>query len=641
MSAAQPNLILGTAGHIDHGKSSLVRALTGTDPDRLAEEKRRGITIELGFAQLVLPSGRALGVVDVPGHERFVRHMVAGATGVDIALIVIAADDGVMPQTVEHLAVLELLGVRDAVVAMTKTDLVDEEWCTFMADEIRDRLSNTPFAQAPIVGVSSRTGAGLDELRAALDEVAAHARHTKDAGVARMPVDRVFTVHGFGTVVTGTLWSGTLAEGDELTVLPSGTKTRVRSVQMHGASCTEAPAGNRVAVSLAGLSTDDVRPGDFVCAPEAAATSDRFDAEFTYLDPFSFGRPLKSGTRVHVAHGTREVLGRVLLMDARDEFASGERAFAQIRLEEPLPLAYRDQFIVRSYSPAHVIGGGTVLVPHPRRRTNLKPEEHTMLEALDAGNVEEAIGAHLELAALPETAESIARACGLEEGLVADALTHMGEEARVAAVGKTTPLYARPALLQKLTSALERAMLEFHSKNPQATGLSKEELRQKTTPAATAACFDAIVEEAARRGAIALSNGEISHPKASAGARKIESDAAEAIADALQKAAGTPPDLGALATDLGVELPVARKAAQQLERDGRIVRITGDRFYAADVIEQYRAGIHAYLEEHGQATAADLKDVMGTTRKYAVPILEHFDNTGFTRRVDDMRTLVK
>lgn len=264
-----------------------------------------------------------------------------------------------------------------------------------------------------------------------------------------------------------------------------------------------------------------------------------------------------------------------------------------------------------------------------------------MLEALDAGNVEEAIGAHLELAALPETAESIARACGLEEGLVADALAHMGQEARVATVGKTTPLYARPALLQKLTSALERAMLEFHSKNPQATGLSKKELRQKTTPAATAACFDAIVEEAARRGAIALSNGEISHPKASAGARKIESDAAEAIADALQKAAGTPPDLGALATDLGVELPVARKAVQQLERDGRIVRITGDRFYAADVIEQYRADIRAYLEEHGQATAADLKDVMGTTRKYAVPILEYFDNTSFTRRVDDMRTLAK
>lgn len=247
MSAAQASLVLGTAGHIDHGKSSLVQALTGTNPDRLAEEKRRGITIELGFAQLALPSGRTMGVVDVPGHEKFVRHMVAGASGVDVALVAIAADDGIMPQTVEHLAVLELLGVRACVVALTKIDLVDEEWRAFVSDEIAGRLAHGPFADAAIIGVSSRTGEGLDDLRRAIDSLAAQAERTKANGDARLPVDRVFTVRGFGTVVTGTLWSGVLSEGDEVRILPSGASARVRSIQTHGANAASVGAGNRVA----------------------------------------------------------------------------------------------------------------------------------------------------------------------------------------------------------------------------------------------------------------------------------------------------------------------------------------------------------------------------------------------------------
>lgn len=641
MSSAEPHLVLGTAGHIDHGKSSLVKALTGTDPDRLAEEKRRGITIELGFAQLELPSGRVMSVVDVPGHEKFVRHMVAGATGVDVALIVIAADDGVMPQTVEHIAVLELLGVRDAVVALTKTDLVDEEWRVFMEDEVASRLASTPFANAPVVGVSSRTGEGVDELKQAIDAVAAKAHRSKQDGPARMPVDRVFTVKGFGTVVTGTLWSGTLAEGDELVVLPSGRKTRVRSIQMHGKPYAEAPAGSRVAASLAGLSTDDVRPGDFVCDPAAAQTSDRFDAEFSYLDPFSNGRPLKTGARVHVAHGTREVLGRVLLMDGMEELAPSDTALAQIRLEEPLPLAYRDQFVVRSYSPTHVIGGGTVLAAHPRRRTNLKPAEHALLAALEAGDVEQAVASHLEMAALPETAEEAARACGIDVRLAQASLERLADEAGIAVLGESPRLYARAALVQKTVSAMERALLEFHSKNPQATGMPKETLRQTVLPQADAPRFDMLLAEAVRRGAVAFSGGEASHPKASAGARKIEEDAAEKIAAALAAAGDNPPDLGDIAEAEKIDLPVARKAAARLVDAGRAVRVSGDRFYDAAVVERHRGQVRSFLEEHGSATAADLKEAMGITRKYAMPLLELFDAEGLTRRDGDLRLLAK
>ena len=296
---AKTDFILGTAGHIDHGKSSLVRALTGTDPDRLAEEKERGITITLGFAQLTLPSGRRVGVVDVPGHERFVRQMVAGATGMDVALLVIAADDGVMPQTVEHMAVLELLGVRSCVVALTKADLVDEDWLLFMEDEVTGALEGTPFEGAPVIPCSSTTGAGLEELKAALDECLRGAERTKPSGAVRYPVDRVFSVKGFGTVTTGTLWSGSVHVGDELEVLPRGLRAKVRSIQVHGQDKDAAQAGNRVAICLAGLSTDDVRPGDFIAAPGSLQVTDRFDAQLSYSDLFGSGKVLESGHEVY------------------------------------------------------------------------------------------------------------------------------------------------------------------------------------------------------------------------------------------------------------------------------------------------------------------------------------------------------
>ena len=358
--------LLGPAGHIDHGKSSLIQALTGTDPDRLAEEKRRGITIELGFAQLSLPSGRTMSVVDVPGHEKFVRQMVSGATGVDVALLVIAADDGIMPQTVEHMAVLELLGVKACVVALTKIDLVDEDWVTFMEEEIANRLVGTAFEGAPICPVSSRTSAGLAELRQTIDSVASHAEKTKPAGTMRMPIDRVFSIKGFGTVVTGTLWSGTVHVGDDLVILPEETPARVRSIQMHGQSYEAANSGNRVALCLSPVTTEDVRPGDFLAAPDTVIVSDRFDAELTYADPFHAGKPLKTGSHVRVAHGTREVAGRLLCMNEKPWLKPGERDFAQIRLDKPLPLSAQDRFIIRSESPVRVIAGGQVLLAHPR-----------------------------------------------------------------------------------------------------------------------------------------------------------------------------------------------------------------------------------------------------------------------------------
>ena len=428
----QTDLVLGTAGHIDHGKSSLVLALTGTDPDRLAEEKQRGITIELGFARLALPDGTVLGVVDVPGHERFVRQMIAGSTGIDLALLCIAADDGIMPQTEEHLAVLELLGIRTCVVALTKTDLVDEEWALFMADEVRGRLAGTPFADADIVPVSSRTAAGLPELQEALTRAARTTRRAKAGSRLRLPVDRVFSIKGAGTVVTGTLWSGSARTGDEVEVLPSGLRTRVRSVQVHGEPVDRADAGHRVALNLNAVSTDEVRPGDFLAAPGAASATDRFDAHLAFLGVPGKGKPLVSGARVHVAHGTREVTGRVLLMDGRPSLGVGERAYAQIRLDEPLPVAWRDRFVVRSYSPVHVVGGGEVLRARPRRTTTLAPGALELLDALREGDEAAVAHAAFALTAAPVTAAELATLSGLEEDAAARELEALA--ARGAAV---------------------------------------------------------------------------------------------------------------------------------------------------------------------------------------------------------------
>lgn len=416
-----PSLVLGTAGHIDHGKSSLIKALTGTDPDRLKEEQSRGITIELGFARLELPSGRSMGVVDVPGHEKFVRQMVAGATGVDVVLLVIAADDGIMPQTREHLAIIDLLGVERGVVALTKSDLVDPEWVELVKADVEELLSGTSIEGSPVVPVSSRTGAGLSELLATLDEVAVDTPSKHAELPLRLPVDRVFTIAGAGTVVTGTMWSGSAAKDDPVEIYPSGVEGRVRGVQVHSEHVERANAGQRVAMNIAGVEREQIGRGDIIAAPGTLQVTDRFDARFVYLGFPGEDKLFESGARVHVHHGTREVLGRVLLIE-RDSLSPGESALAQVRLEEPLAPRYDDRFIVRSYSPVFTIGGGVVLDTLPPRRTVLKPHERELLEALLAHDLSSASVGLLASRGLPMTSAQVAAALGVPRSQVADEL---------------------------------------------------------------------------------------------------------------------------------------------------------------------------------------------------------------------------
>ena len=636
---AKTDFILGTAGHIDHGKSSLVKALTGTDPDRLAEEKERGITITLGFAQLTLPSGRKLGIVDVPGHERFVRQMVAGATGMDIALLVVAADDGIMPQTIEHMAVLELLGVKDIVVALTKIDMVDKDWAGLVAEEVATTLESTPFAGAPIVPCSSVTGEGLDELRRVLDDTVSYAAKTKPQGTLRFPIDRVFTVKGFGTVATGTLWSGTVHVGGEVEILPSSKRSKVRSIQVHGKDTDAATAGKRVALCLADLSTSEAHPGDFVCVPGSITATDRFDAWLTYSDPFHTGKPLASGSRARVAHGTREVCGRILCMNGEPSIASGQSMLVQIRLDAPLPVSYQDRFIIRSFSPVRVIGGGSVALAHPRRRTNLTASEEEVLLALARGDTQAAVRSYAGHLDTPLPLAQIAGNLGLDVNVAVKELERMLAAKELEALEGSEAFYAAPGTTTRITSAIEGALMRYHNENPESCGMSKDELRHATCPKLNVDCFDAALKCAMRKSVAIEIDGEISHPKAGAAAKAQVSSTAQKVLTALEEGGATPPTIAAIGKELGLASALAAKAMRQLVDEGRAVRITSELAFSATAIDACKAAVAATIKASGPATAAQLKEACNTSRRYMVPLLEWMDAQGFTKRNGDVRTL--
>lgn len=634
------NLVLGTAGHIDHGKSSLICALTGTDPDRLAEEKQRGITIELGFAQLSLPGGRTMSVVDVPGHERFVRQMIQGATGIDVALLVIAADDGVMPQTREHVIVLETLGVSHCVVALTKCDLVDDEWLSMMEHDVSAYLAQTAYAQAPMVPVSSQTGQGLDELKQTLANVCEHISRAKTSTSVRLPVDRSFSIKGAGTVVTGTLWSGAIGTDDELEVLPGGKRWRVRSIQEHDAPVECAHAGNRVALNLNGAHTDDVTPGVFLATPGAFHMHDRFDCTVTYRDVAQLGKPLTSGTQVRVAHGTREVMGRLLLFDGRQNLAPGDKVFAQVRLEEPLAVSYGDRFVLRTCSPVNVAGGGMVLLASPRRRSTLKPAETDLLTALEAGDQPAAMDAAVRMHDVPFSAQELASELEFEPAQVERHLEEVasGNALVLLKTGDGTFFLRKPAF-DKLMAALERTLIGFHASHRDALGMTKEELRVACADGASTAAFDALIDAAVAAGKAVNQDGLVGHPASHAAAQANAGHDAETVLDVLTASGLTPPDLQHLVEDTRLSLPQVRTALTALTKDGRVWRQNADLFFAASALDKAADAIRAFIGANGAATMAQLRDALGTTRKYAVPLLEHFDEVGVTKRVGDLREL--
>ena len=623
------HLVVGTAGHIDHGKTALVKALTGVDTDRLEEEKRRGITIDLGFAPLALGSLSA-SVVDVPGHEGFIRNMVAGATGVDLALLVVAADEGVMPQTTEHLAILRFLGVTRGVVALTKCDLAeDPAWRALVAEEIGAKVTAAFGRPWPIVEVSALAGTGLDELRETLAREAGSlaARAVDDR--FRLPVDRAFALAGAGTIVTGTLWSGTAAEGDRLLVLPAGVEARVRSIEVHGQSAARAEPGRRVALALVGVSRDQVERGAVVVSGEGWTASRAMDVSLTML-PEAAPR-LRPRVRVRVHHGTAEVLARVVLPPDADPRAT--RVPARLLLEEPVVARAGDRFVVRSYSPLTTIGGGIVVDPgnwgeaeRSRRRRSVPIPE---LPATDADLV--------ALLVRRRGAAGIVRpalevAAGMDRARLAAAVAAAMPAGLVEAGGALVAVQEVDALAGRLRETLER----FHADHPLEPGMPIQSWRASlgdvprplTDLAERRLVADGRIE---RDTSLVRRAGWTPHLKGEAEQLR------RSLLDTLQRAGGEPPSVG----ELAAQHPGSDVAGllRLMAREGLVVPVAKDRFYEAGALKDEQERIVTLLTELGAATPAALRERLGRSRKWLIPLLEWCDTQGITLRKGDQRVL--
>jgi len=619
--------VVGTAGHVDHGKSSLVRALTGTDPDRLAEEKARGLTIDLGFAWTVLPDGTVASFIDVPGHEDFIRNALAGAGGIEAALLVVAADEGPMPQTLEHLAILDLLGVAHGVVALTKVDQVDADWRDLVVEEVAALVAGTTLAAAEIVAVSAVQGTGLPELVLALERALAGVPPARDVGRARLPVDRVFTLPGFGTVVTGTLRDGALAAGEPLEVLPSRLRVRARSIQSHGASVSAAGPGTRVALNLAGIETAAIARGDVVVAADAWRTTRLVDAQVDLLADAP--GPLAHDRELSLFHGTAEITARVRVLGG-DAIAPGASGPVQLRLARPAVLAAGDRFVLRQPSPSTTVGGGRILDPHPplRRRRRFDPRVLARFAALASGDpLERAWHMLAEREPAPESALAPAD-LGLEPAARAQALAalqRVGRAIDLAGHG----LWITDAGWEDLATVLRKVLADYHASHPLRAGPPPEEVRERLGLAAEP--FGAVLDQAQREGWL-VRTGAV--PRLAEHAAAFTPDVQATVEQLLarfRQAPFGPPTLREAEADAGaavVEALVAR---------GDLVAVSADVAFDRAAYQALLDGTLAALDATGQVTVADLRDRFGSSRKYVLPFLEHLDRQRVTRRTGDVR----
>ncbi len=617
-------VIVGTAGHVDHGKSALIEALTGKNPDRLEVERRRGMTVELGFGELALPSGKIVGLVDVPGHAHYLRAMVQGATGIDVAVLVVSAVEGVMPQTREHVHVLELLGVTHMVVALTMCDLADVEMTELAELDVDDFLSGTVFAGAPIVPVSSKTGEGIDDLLAALDEQVAACwdscrdRAKRTDAAPRLPIDRCFTIKGAGTVVTGTLHDAPVAVGDELVALPSRTACRVRGIQVHG-DTQQALPGQRVALNLVGDGVAALDRGEMLGVAGRFGQTLRFMMTFTYLGrEGAKPRVLESGARVHVMAGTAEVVGRIMLMEGEAPMAVGETRIVQVRLEDPLPLRAGDHAVVLSYSPVMLIGGGRVLLSRCRRSRELSEGERSLYAALESGDIAGGVGAWLALQTLPVTAVDVADALDLSVGEV-DAALH-GLVAQGAA-----------SALDAAMDALAATLSVMHTASPKETGFTPGAVAHAAWPAADDGVAAALLAEGCSRGVCAAEGAEVFDPHSAAAAARVVREACERIVALLDEAGLDAPTLPEVGEQLQLDRETMTRALRELSLNRSIVKVERDVALSAAAEAHARELVAAAIEAAGgAATTSVLREALGVSRKRAISILEHLDAVRFT-----------
>jgi selenocysteine-specific elongation factor len=631
------HVIVGTAGHIDHGKSSLVEALTGMNPDRLEEEKRRGITLDLGFAFLTL-EGVRLGLVDVPGHERFVRNMLAGAGGIDLVLLVIAADEGIKPQTREHFEICRLLGIPRGIIAITKSDLVDADTLGLVRLEIEEFVRGSFLESAPIVPVSARSGAGLDELRNVLGS-AAQAATVRDATQNfRLPIDRSFAMKGFGTVVTGTLISGAVKLEDEVELYPAKKRLRVRGLHSGGKQIERAVAGQRTAVNLAGIEHEEITRGMVLASAGLFEATQRVDARVTLLGS---APPLKNRARVHFHQGTAEAIAEVILLnDSGGKLKAGGSVFAQLRLDKPLLLLPGDRFILRRFSPVVTIGGGTVLDVRAPRHKRKDAVVAPFLDVLEHGKREEILGALVEAAPRGVTLPEIVARTGWIESETRAAAEKLAAAKRVRILGGAPIVMAPAHAVTVCAAAIRKAVETFHRANPLLPGIPKQELRARAGRARVE-IFEAALGDLVAARALVVTGDLVGQAGREISLSTEETRAKELIEREFESAGLTVPGFATVLAKLPVDAPRAQKILQILLREKVLVKISSDLVFHRNTLQRLREMLAKYRKERGARLPITVfKELTGITRKYAIPLLEHLDREQVTRRAGDERVIL-
>ncbi len=627
-------IIIGTAGHIDHGKTTLVKALTGCDTDRLKEEKKRGISIELGFAPFTLPNGQKAAIVDMPGHERFIRHMLAGAFGIDFVLLTIAADEGLMPQTREHMDIIELLGVDKGIVVITKKDMVDEEWLMLVEDEIAEYLKESILAKAPILAVSAITGEGIEELKEQIEKLSVLVQEKSSFGYARLPIDRVFSISGFGTVVTGTLWSGKIKVGEMFELMPPQKQVKIRTIQVHNEKTDTAYAGQRVAVNLQGIELNEIKRGYLLTTPGAFIPSYRIDARLRLL-PAS-NRTLRNWNRIRFHLGTDEVLGRVVLLD-REELNPGEEAFVQIILEKQIVAHKGDAFVIRYYSPVTTIGGGTVIESNAAKQKRFKEEVLEELAIKEEGSLYERLLYEMTAAGQDVfTMDDLARKTGnhISEQLNNEVLQLTDDEKII----EIKPgLYISQTKLDNINEIIEKNLRNYHSKYPLRSGYPKEDMRSKYFSHLNSKVFNAILKLLEEQNYLIIKGNEIRLVTHRPTPGEEERRVIDYMLDVFNRQLFNPPSLEEIKTHLAANDAMIAEAINYLINQGHLIKVDGENYFSSAAIEEGKTILEEYFREEQELSLATARDLLKTSRKYTLPLVEYYDKIRFTRRIGDMR----
>jgi len=628
-------VVVGTAGHIDHGKTSLVKALTGIDTDRWEEEKKRGMTIDIGFAKLLLPSGILAGIVDVPGHEKFIKNMLAGASGIDLVLLVIAADEGVMPQTKEHLTVCQMLGTKKGIVVLTKKDLVDEEWLLLVKEDLKEFLKGSFLENAPVIEVSSKTGEGIDELIEEIDKIAREVKPKTTEGILRLPIDRSFTIKGFGTVVTGTLISGKVRVGDVVEILPKGATVKVRNIQVHGEKREEAVAGQRTALNLSDISKEEVKRGDVITEVSTLNPTKLIDVKLTLSKDAEV--IVQSGHKVHFHHLTKETEGEVYLID-KEELLPGETALAQIRLKDEVVPIYKDRFVIRNYSPARVIGGGEILFPLPKFkfRRKFKEKKAEFLRKLERGTEKEKI-LHL-VRELPGeiTPKSLIQLLNLNKKESKELIEALKEEGKL--ISAEEKLYPSE-LKEKIKEEILKILTKHHEKVPISKGLNKESL--KTLTKSPEELFLQAVNELIENGRLEEESGilKVKGFKPYHENTPFE-EKVKKVEEVIERGGFSPPEIKEIGKITGLTDEEVNLIASYLQSQMGYEKVA-EFLLPPERIENLIEIVKNHFKRKETLSVGEFKDYLGVSRKFAIPILEFLDRKGITIRKGNERVLGK